>query len=81
MILDPYVAIILIKLSVCVIIFELSFIIFNKIRVILSSLHTYYHFKKYDGTPVVLAELKLKESHELVAVYVDSSMSTNMLYA
>ena len=78
MILDPLVVIISNMPSIWVTIFELLFIILNLIRVIFTALCMYYHFKQYDGASPVFTELKLKEFHELEAIYVESGMSTGI---
>ena len=55
---------------------ELVSIILNLLRLILSGLCAYYHFNQYNGTSAVLADFKMKESHELEMIYMDPSTST-----
>ena len=84
MILDPHIVFISNKRGnmppIRVIILELSFILLNKIKIILSVLCDYCHCNQCYGTAAILAEQRLKEHRELERVYVDNSTSTGMKY-
>ena len=59
---------------------ELSFILLNINKIVLSWLCAYCHYNQYNGTSGVLAEQKMKWYRKLEMIYVDTSTSTFVLF-